>query len=154
MDAALDGRSERIARTARLLAYAGLLPFLLLAIWLAAIPADHIWRDGTIFLLKAYAATILSFLGGVRWGVAMTRHTDESAGDMLASAAAPLLGWLSVATPAPYAFALLAVAFAAHGAWDTLAAHRRKTPDWYARLRIVATSVVVATMILAFVATG
>ena len=49
---------------------------------------------------------------------------------------------------------LLAVAFAAQGASDTLAAHEGKAPAWYGRLRTILTAAVVAAMILAFVSTG
>lgn len=141
-------------RTARLLGYVGLFPFVLMSIWLAAIARDHLWHDGTILLLKIYAAIVLSFLGGVRWGLAMARKREPNGRDLFLATAAPLAGWIGSATPAPYAFALLAAAFAAHGAWDTIAAHRGKAPDWYARQRTLLTPIVVATMVLAFAATA
>ena len=46
------------------------LPFAVLAVWLYMIAPDHPWRGETIYLLKAYAALILSFLGGIHWGIA------------------------------------------------------------------------------------
>lgn len=141
-------------RTARLLGYAGLAPFLLMSIWLAAIARDHLWHDGTILLLKVYAAIVLSFLGGVRWGLAMARRREPNGRDLFIATAAPLAGWIGSATPAPYTFALLAAAFAAHGAWDTIAAHRGKAPDWYARQRTLLTLIVVATLVLAFASTA
>ncbi len=68
--------------------------------------------------------------------------------------APPLIGWIAVVTPVPYAFALFAVAFAAHGAWDTLAEHQGKAPRWYAKLRTILTVVVVASMLVAMAATA
>ena len=141
-------------RAARALGYAGLAPFVVLSLWLYAIAPDHEWRDGTIVLLVVYGAVILSFLGGVRWGMALSDGVDQAPADFAAAIVPALVGWLAVAMPPPYCFAVLAVAFAAHGAWDTLAVHQMKAPDWYGRMRMILTMVVVATMIVAFIATG
>lgn len=144
----------RAIRTARLLGFAGLAPFVCLSLWLYAIAPDHEWRDGTILLLLAYGAVILSFLGGARWGLALAGRHGDAPVDFAAAMAPPLIGWVSVFIPVPYAFAILAVAFAAQGAWDTLAVHAGKAPGWYGDLRTILTVVVVATMIVAFIATG
>ncbi len=141
-------------RTARLLGYLGLVPFLLLGLWLISIAPDHIWRAGTISLLIAYGAVILSFLGGVRWGIAMAQPPAKVRRELMLAIAPALVGWIGFATPVPYAFGVLAAAFAAQGASDTLAAHDGKAPAWYGRLRTVLTIVVVATMIAAFFATS
>ncbi len=140
-------------RTARLIGFIGLVPFICLSLWLYGIAPTHEWREGTVLLLLVYGAVILSFIGGARWGLAMA-HDDTDGGDYALCIVPPLLGWLTVVTPVPYAFALLAVAFAAHGAWDSIAVHQERAPHWYGRLRTVLTLVVVATMLVAFAATA
>ena len=143
-----------LAATGRLLGALGLIPFVVLSLWLYAIPADHVWRSQTIALLCGYGAVILSFLGGARWGLAISRPSDDGARTLTLAMAPPLVGWASLATPVPYAFAVLAVAFAAQGAWDAFAVHAGSAPHWYGRLRTMLTIVVVATMVLALVATS
>jgi Protein of unknown function (DUF3429) len=144
----------RSAAMARLLGYAGLAPFIALSLWLYGIAPDHEWRNGTILLLLVYGAVILSFLGGVRWGVALARQNDDARLDFSLAMLPPLIGWIAVFIPVPYAFAVLAVAFAAQGAWDTLAVHAEKAPEWYGELRTILTIIVVLTLIVAFIATS
>ncbi|MBO6717637.1 MAG: DUF3429 domain-containing protein [Rhizobiaceae bacterium] len=136
------------------LGYAGLLPAILLALWLFGIPDNHPWRPTTIALLAGYAAVVLSFLGGIRWGIALS-EPDETASRAFAISVLPALGgWGALFVPPPYTFVLLAVAFAAHGAWDTLTAQRGKMPDWFARLRMQLTAGIVVTMLIAFAGTA
>ena len=65
------------ARLGRMLALAGFVPFAVLAFWLYGIAPDHPWRQGTIILLTAYGAVVLSFLGGIRWGLALLGRDGE-----------------------------------------------------------------------------
>ena len=143
-----------VGRAARLLAVLGTLPFILLAAWLYAIEPDHPWRAGTIMLLATWSGLFLTFLGGIRWGVAM-RDTHPSATSDLVISVLPLgFGCAALAAPMPYAFAALAVIFAALGAWDTYASHEGSTPRWYGRLRSWQTVLIVGAMILAFAGTS
>lgn len=144
----------RLGRPARLLAVLGTVPFVLLAVWLYAIAPDHPWRAGTTTLLATWSGLFLTFLGGIRWGVAM-RDTHPSAGSDLLISVLPLgFGCAALVAPVPYAFAALAVVFAALGAWDTYATHEGSAPRWYGKLRTWQTVLIVAAMILAFAATG
>jgi hypothetical protein len=125
--------SERIPPPALWLGLAGLLPFLagLFTVMFGATPAQHLAGE-RIFLY--YAATILAFLGGVRWGAALASPTWRA----LSLAVAPSLiafGALLL-DPGP-ALLALGVTFAVVGAAD---AGRRTTPQWpawYRRLRIM-----------------
>jgi hypothetical protein len=143
-----------VARAARLLAVLGTLPFIVLAAWLYAIAPDHPWRAGTIMLLATWSGLFLTFLGGIRWGVAM-RDTHPSATSDLVISVLPLgFGCAALAAPMPYAFAALAVTFAALGAWDAYASHEGSAPRWYGRLRSWQTVLIVGAMILAFAGTS
>ncbi len=148
------GQEARTEATARYLALVGYVPILVLVLWLMGIDAEHPARAPTLELLESYCAIILSFLGGVRWGLGMVSGQGGSPRDLVASCAPPLVGWAAVFAPVPYAFALFAVAFAAQGAWDNFAVHAEVAPRWYGKLRILLTGLVVAAMLVAFVATA
>ena len=141
-------------RLATWLAAAGLAPIAVLSVWLAGIPADHIWRDISILLLASYGAIVLSFLGGSRWGLAVAGHGTERQRDLAVSMAPPLIGWLAFLLPPQYGFVVLAVAFAAQGAWDALAGQTGLLPLWFVRLRTYLTIGVVVGMIIAYAATA
>ena len=145
---------ERPAATARRLGYAGLVPMIVLSLWLYAVAPDHPWRGVTITALVTYGALMVSFLGGGRWGTGLSRKGDAGRRDLVVSILPLLAGWAALLTPAPYSFALLAVAFAAQGAWDSFAVDGAVVPAWYGGLRIRLTLLSVATMILAFCATA
>lgn len=153
MTAENDADAGDFQRRARLLGHIGLVPFVVLSLWLCGIADDHPWHTITIALLVAYSAIALSFLGGIRWGVAM-QVRDNGARALVASLVPALVGWLAPFVLQPYCFAILAVAYAAQGAWDSLSAGNGTLPDWYGRMRVRLTVVVVATLVLAFVATA
>lgn len=148
-------QAANAAETAgRLVGWLGLAPFIVLSLWLYGIAPDHPWRDGTVLLLTVYSAIVLSFLGGIRWGLALWSGDGDSRAEFWLAIVPALVGWLAVVIPVPLSFALLAVAFAAHGAWDALAVHRHHAPAWYGRVRMVLTACTVALLLIAFAATS
>ena len=127
--------------TARALILAGLLPFIGLAIGSVVMDGAH---AAMLHLpLVGYGAVILSFVGALHWGVALT-HPTASQRDrtvlMSWSVVPALLGWVALMAPAG-ADLLLASGFWAHLAFDWRAARRHALPGWYLPLRIVATSI-------------
>ena len=136
------------------LGFAGLVPLIVLSLWLAGIPVDHVWREMTIRLLTGYAAVVLSFLGGMRWALAVAGAYAETRRDIAISVVPALLGWAVMFIPPHFGFVLLAVAFAAHGAWDALAGQSGIMPAWFVRQRTQLTAAAVITMIIAFAATA
>lgn len=74
--------------TALRLAYAGLLPFLLGALLVWAVRSDV--QAYVALALSAYAAVVLSFLGGIHWGLVM-RQPALSAPDPTPTPARSLL---------------------------------------------------------------
>lgn len=145
----VDAAAERLGRV---LVFAGFIPFAALAFWLYGIAPDHPWRQGTIVLLTAYGAVVLSFLGGIRWGLALRGREGDGTADLTLGVVPPLVGWIAIVVPAPLNFVLLAVAFAAQGAWDSLTLASDDAPDWFRRIRIQMTVLVVAALVVAFVA--
>ena len=134
----LEGPARGLAgipRMALWLGPLGLLPFLAgaLAAWL--LPAERL--PGTILALAAYGAVILSFLGGVHWGLAAPAGRAPQLGF---SVLPSLVAWVALLTanlPAlDAALWLLAAAFAIMLVCDLVAAGRELTPEWYPRLRL------------------
>lgn len=147
-----DKATAGFVATARLLAWAGCVPLVVLSLWLFSIADDHVWRDATDRLLTAYAALLLAFLGGSRWGFSTDRASRK--GDLYVAAFALVAGWGAFFAPPPFGYAILAAGFAAQGAVDALAAHVDAMPAWHGKLRLQVTPVAVAAMVLAFAATA
>ena len=104
--------------------------------------------------LMAYAAVILSFLGGIHWGAAMADpepgadHTID-AGRLCMSVVPSLAGWLALLLEATHGLVLLAFAFAATLLLDLRFAWKGQTPPWYPRLRKPLTMIVVSALLVA-----
>ncbi|MEQ8297754.1 MAG: DUF3429 domain-containing protein [Nitratireductor sp.] len=145
-------------RSFRVLSALILAPFVVLALWLAGIADDHPWRGPTIDILKAYAALMLCFVGGMRWGIAAqaapAHDRAAASGDLATGVLALFVGLALWFVAAPHGFALFAVAFAAQGAWDALAAHDNQDAAWFARARLIATVLTVGAMVIAFLASA
>ena len=89
-----------------------------------------------------YAAVVIGFLGGIRWGAELMR--DPSAPNprrLIAAASTTVLGWagLLLERQPQVAFTLLLVGAGALLAWDLRGAAIGLLPAWTARLRIIAT---------------
>jgi hypothetical protein len=120
---------------------------LLAAMLLLALPG-LLPIDGAVVerVVVAYAALLLSFLGGVRWGI---RIGGRAGTDMiyLLGALGPALGLVVLLLPFSPALALLTVGFAAQGAWDVWSGLGKSVPETYARHRSVATLMICVALI-------
>lgn len=87
---------------ARRLSHAGLLPFVIgmALIWLLG-GNDVDAHNFVTFALSAYAALIISFLGGIHWGFAL-RQSDPPASLLVWGVTPALVAWVGVLMP-PYA---------------------------------------------------
>ena len=104
--------------------------------------------------LLSYGAVILSFLGGIHWGVEITRSAaspeDGINATRLAISVVPsLAGWTALGLEARYGLALLAVAFVAHLLLDIRSTRQGLMPAWYSKLRTPLTTIVVVALIVA-----
>ena len=82
--------------TALRLGYAGLLPFALGALLVWLVRADA--HPYVTLALSAYAAVIVSFLGGIHWGLAL-RQAEPPAHLLLWGIVPSLVAWLAVMMP-------------------------------------------------------
>ena len=122
------------------LTLAGVLPFVALAVAMLTTD-DVIVRAQAALWLVVYAAVILSFLGGVRWGLAMARGQAQPIVFVL-SVVGSLAGWALVIlgfSKGITAGLLLAAAglFILHWVWDVLFAEA--APAWFSGVRTLGT---------------
>ena len=128
----------------------GLIPFLLPAIvgwiWPAAAPSAG-------SALAIYAALILSFLGGARWGMAVTARALDTRVVSLAMLPS-LAGFALLMLPNDWRGWQLAGLAAAHilqGIWDLRA---MSVPEWFASLRSQLTLAALAGLTLGMALLG
>lgn len=157
---------NQIPKSALLLGLAGLLPFVFgagLALSPEPSPPEGsfalIYPQDANAILAGYGIVILAFMSGVLWGFAAQGPRDE----------APLGYGLSV-LPALYAFftasqhlfsaapsnldalPYLAIGFAGLLILDGIFYRKGLTPDWWMRLRLVLSAVVIVCLIIGYLA--
>ena len=98
------------SRLAWLLGLAGLLPFVAATALQWVSPPG--WRMLAAMALLSYGAVIVSFLGGIHWGLAM-RLTPPPAARLLWGVLPSLLAWLALLLDSPRGHALLALSLLA-----------------------------------------
>ncbi len=146
-------------RPAILLALAGYLPFLLLLLAIGPLN-ERLAGIASIFALPSwffahvmavYGAVILSFLGGIRWGVAMVGRGDTSLRikELVMSTAPSLAGWAAVFMPRSEGLYFLAICFVLQGFWDLRLVSANRAPQWFRTLRRLLTILVSVTLFLA-----
>lgn len=96
MTAATD-EALPLLRWAARLGYAGLLPFVALAVaaWLAPLA----YRAPAAHALLAYGATIASFLGAIHWGLAMREPLTPQLGPLVWGVFPSLVAWAALLLP-------------------------------------------------------
>lgn len=144
--------SGRIPAPALWLGLAGLIPFLAGAAsqWasLPLLPAET-----GLKLVIVYAAIILSFLGGIRWGTAIGPYDQgRQALEFSASVLGSLAGLAATFLPPIPALALLIAGFLMQGLWDVMSADAGRLPAWFGRLRMILTAGAVVSLIAALLA--
>lgn len=134
--------------TAFSLSLAGALPFVFATLvqFVPLLPADYAYL--TLPGVLWYGAVILSFLGGIRWGLAL-RVVDSAQRNrlMVLSVLPSLLGWFALFLPVNYALFALILGFSGQGAWDVGSAEQSGAPPWFTTLRLVLTLIVVGSLI-------
>ena len=133
------------------LALAGFLPFLSLSVFLLVIGSKHELFGAVFDIFKVWSAIILSFLGGIRWGIAISSRALNNT--VLSLSVVPsIVGWLSLLLPDQLCLLVLLLCYCAQGAWDSLSLRTHTGLAWFARLRIVLTFLVVGAHLLALFA--
>ncbi|PSC73137.1 conserved membrane [Micractinium conductrix] len=142
----------------RFLGFAGALPFWVFSPAVAPhLPLDllldvHMLSNPGL-LQVGYGATILSFLGGVHWGLAMT-NVGGTLGFKMAeqrfiwSVLPCLMAWPTIAMPVPHAAGVQAALLGAVYLVDKSWAGRGLLPPWYIRMRLPLTLLAASGLVL------
>ena len=137
-------RSNAVPRAVAIYGALGLIPFWAPSAIAWARPA---WTGEMRFALAAYAALILSFLGGARWAFAVARPRPSAIVVTLAMLPT-LVGFGLLLAPASIGWirlAGLALGLAVMGLWDL---RSDDAPAWYSRLRGLLTLGAVGGMVV------
>ncbi|MDX7950177.1 DUF3429 domain-containing protein [Lichenihabitans sp. Uapishka_5] len=132
------------------LGFAGLIPFWGLALAHGAGVPLGASTAAPLTALATYAATVLSFLGGIRWGLAIrTDNQSLAARDYAASVIPQILGWAALALADPWRLVTLAGLLVVLGLLDHDLVTRGMAPAWFGRLRFVLSVGAGAALLLA-----
>ena len=127
----------------------GIIPFAGLS--LATPFANDVLKGQLSFALMAYSAIILSFLGGIHWGLAIASvpQTDKTLWRRIGLSILPsLVAWAALLAPLSIGFLVLAAAFVAMLLVDIRASRMHEAPAWYPKLRWPLSCGVVAALLL------
>ena len=146
-------QNQHIPISALLLGVAGLIPFFGLAVW-QGMSADELLAERLMMGFIFYAASILSFLGGVGWGLAMNETDPVQRGLAFSVSTVPaLIAWAAAFINVQnlgFALTILGAAFLLQSAWDWHLTQIGRAPRWFAKFRIGLTIAVLCAMALAW----
>ncbi len=126
---------------------AGFIPFAVLAVGLFSMGQGNEFFASLFDIFKVWAALILSFLGGIRWGFAIANEPYENK-NLLISVVPSILAWFVLLLPDAYTILALLVLFCLHGAWDSFYINEGKVAPWFGKIRITLTFLVVAAHVV------
>ncbi|MEO0329451.1 MAG: DUF3429 domain-containing protein [Pseudomonadota bacterium] len=133
------------------LSLGGFIPFGLLA---AMVVTDIDFSIPSIFtplqLFIIWSAVILTFLGGIRWGLALSVNPPNTTDLLLCVIPAIVVLFSFGFAPETYLVLILLIFFVIHGVWDYLYLKYSIVPDWFSGVRLVVTICVTITQLAVF----
>lgn len=141
--------TETIPRPALILGWAGAIPFALLTTFDAL--DISLWSLDPAWGLRAYGVCILSFLGGVQWGLLLPRHGGGHSpfARYLFSVLPSLVGFLCLLVPSQLGLIGLLIGFIGLLAYDVSTVRQGLAPRWYTSLRVQLTGAIVVLLSIA-----
>jgi hypothetical protein len=138
---------DRVRPAALVLGLAGIVPY-----WVAALilltDIGPVAASGVILAMTAYGAVGLAFLGGIRWGLALRpQGTRRQARELALSIGAPLAGFAALMAPPVVGVSVLIAGLLTQALWDQICADSGRLPAWFARLRMILTSLAVVPLL-------
>lgn len=143
-------RNNEVPRLAATLGYAGLLPFIVLAVAIWLTPTTYTQQIHHAII--SYGAVILSFMGAIHWGLAMLHLKGKSRWQLGFSVVPPLLGWWALLLENIWSYSILITSFGILCWVDCQLTWRGLAPRWYPALRTPLTTIVIFS--LSFAAIG
>jgi hypothetical protein len=138
--------SDRAPTAALVIGWVGIIPFVVSAVGPFVI-ADPGIAAFTAFATSVYGALMLSFLGGIRWGMAMgPLYGSERTQGFVISILPPLAAWVSLVLSGFEGQAILIAAFLLQAWLDVRAVGEGRAPLWFAPLRIRLTAAAVVAL--------
>lgn len=134
------------------LGFTGLLPFILLTLACWVVHPD--WLGYFIKAQLYYGIVILSFLGGVHWGVTIMAggsDQEETKKALIWGVIPTLIAWCSMINML-FGFVVQVVGFIAAYKIDKRLYQSYSVPGWFINLRLQLTRVVVGAQVLTFIA--
>jgi hypothetical protein len=134
------------------LAIFGTLPFVALSIAIST----HQFHDAKMMIefLLTYAAIIISFLGGIHWGISLHHYNySYRIANLLTleSVAPSLVAWGILFYPGVHVQLLvLTLLYALMWSVDSLLYNRDLIPQWFFELRSIVTPIVVVSLYVAY----
>ncbi|MDB3893058.1 DUF3429 domain-containing protein [Candidatus Thioglobus sp.] len=127
-------------QVAKKLGYSGLIPFIVFTIgsWVQLPIVSN-----SPYILVTYAAVILSFMGAIHWGIAMSSPKQGNSQYFIVSVIPALIAWVSLLMSEDYAIILLIIGFIALIMYDRAVEKLVKFPSWYLPMRKRLTTVVI-----------
>lgn len=127
-------------------------PFIGMSIAVSARMFDN--NAFVIHTLLTYSAIILSFLGGVHWGIAVSNysHDRRTANMLIGESVVPsILAWgVLLHTPLHIQLLVLTVLFIFVWAIDSVLVGRKIIPLWFFEIRCILTPIVVVSLYVAY----
>lgn len=139
--------SEPTPFTVALLGYGGLVPFVGLSLLSWWNPSHAAFWHAALY---GYGAVILSFIGALHWGLAMSVSDLTDAWRRACyrwSVVPALIAWVALCLPTPFATVLLVAGYGAQYSRDRLLVRQTALPAWYLPLRLRLSSVAVLALV-------
>lgn len=136
-------------RSAWALSLAGILPFIVPVFWLYFANEDRALVMRAHLYMVAYGAIILSFLGGIRWGIAIN---DSRTNHLIGSVVPSLIAWACLLAPTPYQLPALTFGFCAQWFWDYRSTKQGSLPSWFGHMRSFISLCVISLFVLSIFA--
>jgi hypothetical protein len=130
------------------LGWAGVIPFAAFAALVVAGGSGGIDATTALRALISYGTIILSFMGGVQWGLELSRGDGDGFG-FLASVIPALIAFAVTFIDPAAALAILAAGFILLLVYDLRRVRAGIGPAWYGRLRLQLTIAVVLSLLAA-----
>jgi Protein of unknown function (DUF3429) len=141
-------RDASLPQPAAILGAAGLLPFVACAVQIATgQPLGPKLIGPALYALTIYGAIILSFLGGIQWGMAVASADRSDGWRRYGMSVVPsVVGWAGVWVGGRAGLITLAAGIGAWAFYEVWSTGLGEAPAWYGRLRAILSVVAVASL--------
>ena len=141
-------RDTSMPKPAAILGGLGLLPFIALSIQVATgLPLGPRMTGPALYALTIYGAVILSFLGGIQWGLAVANADRSDAWRRFAFSALPsFAAFAALWFGGRIGLITLATALGVWGLYEIWSTGLGEAPAWYGKLRAALTVFSVAAV--------